>query len=106
MRSPTDRVGAPADTATPDPDRRRFSRTWDARPAAPRRSPTDADDMFLAGLTATVEAVMRDVEDHDCLAVTIDDDPAKELFRWQRRLHYFAPDEIELLDVSETSGAA
>jgi hypothetical protein len=61
-----------------------------------RRS--DAQDMFLAGLPATVEAVMRDVEDRDCLAVTIDDDPARELLRWQRRFHYFYPDEVEPLD--------
>jgi len=61
----------------------------------PRR--TDAQDMFLAGLTATVEAVMRDVEDQDCLAVTIDDDPAVELARWQRRFLYFRPDEVEPL---------
>ncbi|HEX3904465.1 MAG TPA: hypothetical protein VH853_16625 [Polyangia bacterium] len=73
------------------------------RPGARR---TDAQDMFLDGLTATVEAVMRDVEDRDCLAVTIDDDPAREILRWQRRFHYFSPDEIEVLDSSEGAGAA
>jgi hypothetical protein len=56
---------------------------------------TDAQDMFLTGMTATVAAVMRDVEDQDCLAVTIDDDPAAELLRWHQRFHYFYPDEIE-----------
>jgi len=56
---------------------------------------TDAQDMFLAGMTATVAAVMRDVEDQDCLAVTIDDDPAAELLRWHQRFHYFYPEEIE-----------
>ena len=65
-----------------------------------RRS--DAQDMFLAGLSATVEAVMRDVEDRDCLAVTIDDDPAREILRWQRRFHYFYPDEIEPLEPTGT----
>jgi hypothetical protein len=68
------------------------------RPGA-RRS--DAQDMFLAGMTATVEAVMRDVEDRDCLAVTIDDDPATEVLRWHGRFHYFYPDEVEPLDPLE-----
>jgi hypothetical protein len=62
---------------------------------------TDAQDMFLDGMAATVEAVVRDVEDRDCLAVTLDDDPAAELLRWQRRFLYFHPDEIEPLDGSE-----
>jgi len=61
----------------------------------PRR--TDAQDMFLDGLTATVETVMRDVEDRDCVAVTVDGDPAAEILRWQRRFLYFYPDEIEVL---------
>jgi hypothetical protein len=65
----------------------------------PRR--TDAQDMFLAGLTATVEAVMRDVDDRDCLAVTVDDDPAVEIARWHRRFFYFQPDEVEPLEPPE-----
>jgi hypothetical protein len=64
------------------------------RPGARR---TDAQDMFLAGMTATVEEVMRDVDDHDCLAVSIDDDPATEVLRWHGRFHYFYPDEVEPL---------
>jgi len=67
------------------------------RPGARR---TDAQDMFLEGMIATVEAVVRDVEDRDCLAVTLDDDPAAELLRWQRRFLYFRPDEIEPLDAA------
>jgi hypothetical protein len=59
---------------------------------------TDAQDMFLDGMAATVEAVMRDVEDRDCLAVTLDDDPGAEIMRWQRRFLYFHPDEVEPLD--------
>jgi hypothetical protein len=65
------------------------------RPGARR---TDAQDMFLDGMTATVEAIMRDVEQRDCLAVTLDDDPGADLLRWQRRFLYFLPDEIEPLD--------
>jgi hypothetical protein len=72
------------------------------RPGARR---TDAQDMFLDGLTATVEAIMRDVEDQDCLAVTIDDDPAREILRWQRRFHYFYPDEVDPLDGSQRSSS-
>jgi len=41
---------------------------------------------------------MRDVEDRDCLAVTLDDDPGAEILRWQRRFLYFHPDEVEPLD--------
>ena len=65
------------------------------RPGARR---TDAQDMFLDGMAATVEAVVRDVEDRDCLAVTLDDDPAADLLRWQRRFLYFHLDEIEPID--------
>ena len=64
---------------------------------------TDAQDMFLDGMAATVEAVMRDVEDRDCLAVTLDDDPAADLLRWQRRFLYFHLDEIEPIDSQEAT---
>jgi len=64
-----------------------------------RRS--DAQDMFLAGMTATVEAVLRDVDHNDCVAVTLDDDPGSEILRWQRRFLYFYPDEIEPLAPAE-----
>ena len=57
----------------------------------------DAQDMFLDGRTATVRAVMRDVDGHDCVAVTIDDDPAAELHAWHGRFHYFQLDELERL---------
>jgi hypothetical protein len=65
------------------------------RPGARR---ADAQDLFLAGMIATVEAVMRDVEGAECLAVTVDDDPAAELQRWRRSFRYFRPDEVEPLD--------
>jgi hypothetical protein len=54
--------------------------------------------MFLAGRSATVEAVMSDVDQGDCLAVTIDDDPAAEVLRWRGQFHYFRPDEVEPMD--------
>jgi hypothetical protein len=64
------------------------------RPGA-RRS--DAQDMFLDGMTATVAVVMRDVENQNCFAVTIDDDPAAELALGRQRYHYFYADELELV---------
>ncbi len=97
------RVAAPAVESAPaeppSPTRIRVRGQWVSAGSRVRLQPgarrTDAQDMFLAGMTATVAAVMRDVEDQDCLAVTIDDDPAAELFRWHQRFHYFYPDEVE-----------
>jgi hypothetical protein len=61
----------------------------------PRRSGTDAQDMFLSGLAATVQAVLHDVDGDPHIAVTIDDDPAAELQHIQGRYRYFAPTEIK-----------
>ena len=55
----------------------------------------DAQDLFLAGRTATVEAVLYDVDDNVHVAVTPDDDPAADLQRDHGRFLYFAPDEVE-----------
>ncbi|MEU7692992.1 hypothetical protein OHB01_14810 [Microbispora hainanensis] len=57
----------------------------------------DAQDMFLAGRTALVEAVFLDVDGVRHLAVTLEDDPGSDLQREQRRFFYFAPDEVEPL---------
>ena len=56
----------------------------------------DAHDLFLAGQRATVAGVFRDVDGGEHLAVTLDDDPATELFAEQGRFYYFAPDEVEV----------
>lgn len=98
-------VAQPADSADPPggdapaPARIRVGGQWIGAGSRVRLQPgarrTDAQDMFLAGMTATVAAVMRDVENQHCLAVTIDDDPAAELAQWRQRYHYFYPDEIE-----------
>jgi hypothetical protein len=40
---------------------------------------------------------MHDVDGRDCLAVTVDGDPAAELNAWHGREHYFYLDEIEPL---------
>ena len=58
---------------------------------------TDAQDMLFVGRTATVEAVMQDVDGREYFAVTIDDDPAADLHRWYGRFHYYYPDEVEPL---------
>jgi hypothetical protein len=62
---------------------------------------TDAQDMFLAGMVATVQAVMADVDGKDCLAVTVDDDPASPLFQMHGRCLYFYPDEVEPLPAGD-----
>ena len=62
---------------------------------SPRLSGTDAQDMFLVGMFATVQAVVSDVDGSTHVAVTIDDDPAAELQHLQGRFRYFAPTELE-----------
>jgi hypothetical protein len=57
----------------------------------------DAQDMFLVGRLATVEAVFLDVDGNRHLAVTLDEDPAADLQRWHGRYLYFSPDEVEPL---------
>jgi hypothetical protein len=68
----------------------------------PGSRPSDAQDMFLDGRTATVRLVMRDVEGRVCLAVTVDEDPAAELCAAAGRFHYFYIDEIERADALGT----
>ncbi len=60
-----------------------------------RRS--DAQDVFLAGLTATVAGVFHDVDGSQQVAVSVDDDPATEALAWQGRYLFFFPDEIEVV---------
>jgi hypothetical protein len=55
----------------------------------------DAQDMFLAGREALVEAVLIDVDDTSYLAVTLSDDPAADLQAAHGRFLYFSPDEVE-----------
>jgi hypothetical protein len=62
------------------------------RPGARR---ADAQDMFLAGRAALVEAVLLDVDDTSYLAVTLADDPAADLQSAHGRFLYFSPDEVE-----------
>ncbi len=55
----------------------------------------DAHDLFLAGRSATVQAVFSDVDGDQHVAVTVDDDPGADLYESGGRFLYFHPDEIE-----------
>ncbi len=59
----------------------------------------DAQDMFLEGRTATVAAVLLDVDGNTHVAVTINDDPGAEISAAHGRFRYFAPDELKPLDM-------
>jgi hypothetical protein len=56
----------------------------------------DVQDMFLAGVAATVQAVLHDVDGEVHVAVSVDGDPAAELQVAHGRFRYFHPDEIEV----------
>ena len=74
------------------------------RPGGSHRR-TDAQDLFLRGRTATVEAVFFDVDGQQHLGVTPDDDPElAEVARWHGRYLYFAPDEVEPLPRLDSLG--
>ncbi|HTT49854.1 MAG TPA: hypothetical protein VMH35_00425 [Streptosporangiaceae bacterium] len=60
----------------------------------PGRRRADAQDLFLAGRTALVEAVLSDVDGQVHLALIPDDDPAADLQRSHGRFLYFSPDEV------------
>lgn len=60
----------------------------------------DAQDMFLVGRIASVEAVLTDIEDKRYLAVTLLDDPGADLQQAHGRFLYFSPEEVEPLESS------
>jgi Ni,Fe-hydrogenase maturation factor len=66
----------------------------------------DAQDLFLAGRTATVTGVFSDLDGQVHLAVVLDDDPGADLHRWFGRYWYFAPEELERLDDEEPDASA
>jgi hypothetical protein len=89
-----------ADTSvSPDTDHIMVSGTRVARGTRVRMRPgsrrADAQDLFLVGREAVVQAVLHDVDGQVHVAVSPDDDPAAELQRNHGRFLYFAPDEIE-----------
>ncbi len=93
---------AGADTADPVPDHALVDGTPVGigsrvllRPG-PRR--TDAQDLFLHGRAARVEAVLHDVDGGVHLAVTVEGDPGADIRREQGRFLYFQPDEVTPLE--------
>jgi hypothetical protein len=61
----------------------------------------DAQDMFLAGLTAVVARVYFDLDGGTHVAVALEDDPGADLYGATGRFYYFSPDEIEPLPSHE-----
>ncbi|MFD3547133.1 hypothetical protein ACFWUW_16245 [Streptomyces sp. NPDC058655] len=59
---------------------------------------TDAQDLFLQGRAARVEAVLHDVDGGVHLAVTVEGDPGADIRREQGRYLYFQPDEVTPLE--------
>ena len=55
---------------------------------------SDAQDTFLRGVAATVQAVLHDVDGQTHVAVSIDDDPGADLQALHGRYRYFRPDEL------------
>jgi len=52
---------------------------------------------MLAGRLATIERIYLDYDDEAHLGVTVDDDPAQELFRETGRYLFFKSAEVEVL---------
>ena len=63
------------------------------------RAGGDVFDIALAGRAATIEAIEQDYDGRIYLAVTVDDDPGKDLGTLRRTGHrfFFSPEEVEPL---------
>jgi len=63
------------------------------------RTGGDVFDIALAGRAATIESIEQDYDGRIYLAVTVDDDPGKDLGRLRRPGHrfFFSPEEVEPL---------
>jgi hypothetical protein len=63
------------------------------------RGRADILDLALAGKTATVEAIEQDYDGQVYLAVTVEDDPGKDLGLLRQPGHrfFFRPEEVEPL---------
>ncbi len=95
------------DNWDPEADRRRLEcihigsaevRQGDRVRLCPNRR-ADILDLALAGMTATIEAIEQDFEGRVYLAVTVDDDPGKDLGLLRQPGHrfFFEPEEVEPL---------
>src|SRR5438105_1309142 len=67
------------------------------------RARADILDLALDGKVATVEAVEQDFDGRVYLAVTVDDDPGRDLGRLRQPGHrfFFRPEEVEPLPQGE-----
>jgi len=67
------------------------------------RGRADILDIALAGMIATVESVEQHFDDRVYLAVTVDEDPGKDLGQLRQPGHrfFFAPQEVEPLSEGE-----
>ncbi|MFG2115816.1 hypothetical protein ACGFRB_24830 [Streptomyces sp. NPDC048718] len=99
----------PAGDPTVDPDRDhvlvegRAVRAGSRVLLCPRLRRSDAQDLFLDGRSALVEAVLHDVDGGTHIAVTVEDDPGADIRREQGRFLYFQPDEVRPLEGSCTT---
>jgi hypothetical protein len=95
------------DSWTPEQDRRRLE-CIHIGPAEVRQGDrvrlrpggrADILDLVLAGKTAKVESIEEDFEGRVYLAVTVDDDPGKDLGQLRQPGHrfFFTPQEVEPL---------
>jgi hypothetical protein len=68
------------------------------------RGRADILDLALAGMSATVESIEEDYEGRAYLAVTVDDDPGKDLGALRQPGHrfFFRPEDVEPLSTPET----
>ena len=66
------------------------------------RGRADIMDLALAGKTASVESIEQDFEGRVYLAVTVDDDPGRDLGALRQPGHrfFFQPEEVEPLSES------
>lgn len=73
---------------------------------APRRTGSDIFEVALEGRTALVHEVLEDYEGRVQLAVTVTDDPGRDLGALRRPGHrfFFDPDEVEPLDPVAVAG--
>ena len=69
----------------------------------PGKRRADAQDMFLAGRVAEVQAVLLDIEDQPYLAVSLTDHPDPDLNIAHGRFLYFMPDEVEPCEAGGTA---
>ncbi len=99
------------DSWNPDPDHRplerlRIGSATVARGAHVRLRPrgrADILDLALQGMSATVESIEQDFEGRAYVAVTLDEDPGRDLGALRQPGHrfFFKPEEVEPLSSAE-----